>query len=187
MELRATQRREYIRVRVALGVGFTPISAEECRRLGRERNERANPAWPEVEVPQCSPGSETEGLLEALRVINEKLDFLLTRLCAGEPRRHKWRGTTVDVSGGGLCLASEAPVAVGQHLDLSLVLPTWPEIRLELLGQVRLVEAPEPGAEEKVFKLGVAFVGMSEIDRDRLVRYIFQKQRECLRHGLKQA
>jgi len=184
MELRATQKREYIRVRMGLHVGFTPISPEECRRLQRDRCERPHLAWPEVELPKSLPGSETEQLLEALRIINEKLDYLLLRLCAGKPRRHRCSGATLDVSGGGACLSSSHSVPVGQHLDLSLLLPTRPEIRLELLGVVRSVEPDEESGE---YRLGVEFMALSEIDRDRLVRYIFQKQRECLRHGLKPA
>lgn len=185
MELRVAQKREFIRVQMALAVGYTPISPEECRNLQRERNERCNPPWPQIELPQCAPGSESEGLLEALRIINEKLDYLLLRLCSGKPRRHRYHGFTVDVSGGGLCLVVDAPLALDQHLDLSFTLPTRPEIRLDLLGQVRLVETAS--GEEEGFVMGIELVSLSEIDRDRLVRYIFQKQRECLRHGLKPA
>jgi len=170
---------------MSLEVGYTPVSAEECRRLQRERSERTQGAWPALELPQPQPGAESERLLEALRVINDKLDYLLDRLTAGKPRRHRLSGTTVDVSGGGISLATGSPLPVGQHVDMTFLLPTRPEIRLDLLGRVRLVEQLEE--EMDAYKIGVEFVALSEIDRDRLVRYIFQKQRECLRHGLKSA
>lgn len=185
MELRVAQKREYIRVRMALAVGYTPVGPEEARRLQRERNERCSPPWPPIELPPCAPGSEAEGLLEALRIINDKLDYLLLRLCAGKPRRHKHHGTSIDVSGGGMCLVATDPLPVGQHLDLSFTLPTQPEIRLDLLGVVRSVE--RAAEAEEGYMMGIEFMSIGEIDRDRLVRYIFQKQRECLRHGLKPA
>ena len=183
MELRAAQKREFIRVRMSLDVGYTPVSAEESRRLQRERSERTQGAWPALELRPQS-GAESERLLEAMRVINDKLDYLLDRLTAGKPRRHRLGGTTVDVSGGGISLVTGSPLPMGQHVDMTFLLPTRPEIRLDLLGKVRLVEQLE---EEGAYKIGVEFVALNEIDRDRLVRYIFQKQRECLRHGLKSA
>ncbi len=186
MELRAAQRREFIRVRVDLSVGYTPISAEECRQLKGERNQRAAPPWPDLELPKFPPGSESEALLESLRIINDKLDYLLGRLCGAQPRRHQFSATTIDVSGGGLCLAAAEPAPLGEYVDMTLVLPTWPQISLELLGQVQSVDKPEP-EEGDAFKIGIGFVALSEIDRDRLVRYIFQKQRECLRHRMKPA
>jgi c-di-GMP-binding flagellar brake protein YcgR len=186
LELRAAQKREYIRVRVALKVDFTPISAETSRCLARQRTSGANQPWPALELPQVEAGSESEGLLEGMRLINDKLDYLLGRLCSPPRPGHQRSGTTVDVSGGGMCLETEQPLPPGQHLDMSLVLPTWPEIRLELLGLVRSVEGP-PAGEEGGYRLGIRFSSLGEIDRDRLVRYIFQRQRECLRHGLKPA
>ncbi|MFH0809184.1 MAG: PilZ domain-containing protein [Pseudomonadota bacterium] len=187
MELRAAQRREYIRVRVDLEVSYTPISPEECRQLRSERSERTLRAWPEIELPRYAQDSDAEGLLSALRIINEKLDYIVARLCEGKAPEHPYSGNTIDVSGGGVCIAVREPQPVGTFLDISLVLPTRPDIRLDLLGQVQVVEKPDPQDVDPCHKLGVEFIGLGDVDRDRLVRYIFQKQRECLRHGLKPA
>jgi c-di-GMP-binding flagellar brake protein YcgR len=181
MGLRSAQKREFIRVKLALEVGYTPISAEDCRRIKTERADRPDEPWMEVDLPERAGGTEAEDLLNAMRLINEKLDYLLQRVCGGEPKRHSHTGVTIDISGGGLCLAAAKPLPMGQWLDMTLALRTWPEIRIDMIGQVQSVDGPD--SETDCYKLGIGFGVLREIDRDRLVRYIFQKQRECLRLG----
>jgi c-di-GMP-binding flagellar brake protein YcgR len=187
-ELRAAQRREFIRARLALPLGYTAVTQQEFRRLKRCREQAGlKPCWPEGELPQIMPGAETDGLIGLLKVINDKLDYLLLRFTEQGKRKHARTAQTLDVSGGGLSFTAPGLVECGQHLDMTITLPVWPEVAIDLLGVVRKVDPPRPEEQEGSYIIGVEFEGMSEVDRDRLVRYIFHKQREMLRRRLQPA
>ena len=82
---------------------------------------------------------------------------------------------TVDVSGGGLLLAGPDTLTVGDELDFQLTLT--PGVT-PISGKGRVVRI-DPGGRR-----AVEFASISELDRRRLVRFIFECQREERRRGL---
>lgn len=84
-----------------------------------------------------------------------------------------------DISGGGLRLVSTQHYPVGTNVFLSFELPT--QEMVETIGQIVRVWQPQP--ERPVYWLGVKFVGMPERDRNKIIKYVFQKQLERHRRG----
>lgn len=82
---------------------------------------------------------------------------------------------TVDVSGGGLLLAGPDTLAVGEELTFRLTLT--PGVT-PVSGSGRVVRVDAQG------RRAVEFVSISELDRRRLVRFIFECQRSERRRGL---
>ena len=82
---------------------------------------------------------------------------------------------TVDVSGGGLLLAGPDTLAVGEELEFRLTLT--PGVT-PVTGTGRVVRVDGQG------RRAVEFESISELDRRRLVRFIFECQREERRRGL---
>ena len=82
---------------------------------------------------------------------------------------------TVDVSGGGLLLAGPETLEIGEEVKFRLTLT--PGV-LPVSGTGRVVRADGRG------RLGVVFVEISDLDRRRLVRFIFECQRAERRRGL---
>jgi len=90
-------------------------------------------------------------------------------------------GETLDISGGGLLFITHSPVEAGQIVELELNLPTPPPLfcKAKLL---RLLESPKvEGGSSKVIS---EFAEISEGMRDRIISFIFEKQREWIRKGL---
>ena len=82
---------------------------------------------------------------------------------------------TVDVSGGGLLLAGPDTLAVGEELTFRLTLT--PGVT-PVSGTGRVVRVDAQGHR------AVEFESISELDRRRLVRFIFECQRTERRRGL---
>ncbi|HEY2202256.1 MAG TPA: PilZ domain-containing protein, partial [Solirubrobacteraceae bacterium] len=82
---------------------------------------------------------------------------------------------TVDVSGGGLLLAGPDTLRVGHELTFQLTLT--PGVT-PVSGKGRVVRVDSQG------RLAVEFESISDLDRRRLVRFIFECQRSERRRGL---
>ena len=84
---------------------------------------------------------------------------------------------TVDVSGGGLLLAGPDTLAVGEELTFQLTIT--PGVT-PVSGTGRVVRVDPQG------RRAVEFESISELDRRRLVRFIFECQRTERRRGLEE-
>ena len=112
-----------------------------------------------------------------------------------EPRGKVATTITKNLSPGGLLFVSDAPVSVGDDLDLTLPLSGWD--RLSMSGVVKRVgsgarrELRRPGMRETT-EAAVKFTRITSLDQDRIVRLILlteHRRREAaiaLQHGLAQ-
>jgi len=90
--------------------------------------------------------------------------------------REKIQSFTVDLSGGGLLLAGPDTLQIGERVEFRLsVSQDVPPIT----GAGRVVRIDSKG------RRGVSFTDISDGDRRRLVRYIFDVQRAERRRGLR--
>jgi c-di-GMP-binding flagellar brake protein YcgR len=85
-----------------------------------------------------------------------------------------------NISGNGICLLLDNPFEPETRLDLYLNLfPEHPPIYI--MGQViRCLDATRDGGR-KTFEAGIAFVQIRQLDQDRIVKYVFDKQRKAVR------
>jgi c-di-GMP-binding flagellar brake protein YcgR len=84
---------------------------------------------------------------------------------------------TLDVSGGGLCLLAKQPLETDTLLELIINFPD--NFAVNTKGIVRRCMV-----EERIIKLGVCFHEISERLQDRIVNYVFKKQREYIQKGI---
>lgn len=90
-------------------------------------------------------------------------------------------GTTVDISGGGICFLTNDPIEAGQILDMEINLPD----REPVFCQVRVLRLHQPnGKNSKTNKAFSEYVDITETQRDRIVRFVLEKQRELIKKGL---
>lgn len=86
---------------------------------------------------------------------------------------------TADLSGGGVALYTPQPLLDGAILDMWIALPEGEEIHAT--GQVMRVGDRGPDGSQIA---GVRFIGLTERDRNAVIRFIFREQRERRRRGL---
>lgn len=99
----------------------------------------------------------------------------------GASRPPKQSTTTRDISGNGICLVLKEPLERGVRLDLFLkIFEDRPPIYV--MGEVVRSEPVESsGNNTRVFHVGIQFINIRLSDQDRIVRFIFDQQRQMAR------
>lgn len=118
-------------------------------------------------------------IINALIDINLKLNLIFTMLsCSeGEPSIFTQKPVEVNLSEGGIGFTIKGKVKKGDILELKMLLPVFPLVLIKAWGKViRSTSVPKDGC-----KVGVQYLNVKEEDRDKIVHYIFKKQRELLR------
>jgi c-di-GMP-binding flagellar brake protein YcgR len=87
---------------------------------------------------------------------------------------------TRDLSGGGLQAICEQSIPIGTKLKMAVTLPEDGE--LELDGEVIRVQKPQE--DRQLFWISIKFVGVRNIVRDKISKFIFKKQLEQRQKGL---
>ncbi|MDD3269359.1 MAG: PilZ domain-containing protein, partial [Syntrophomonadaceae bacterium] len=87
--------------------------------------------------------------------------------------------TVIDISGGGICMLNGEAIAKDTLLEMEIIFPD--KFILKINGTVtRNLD------ENKPVKIGVCFQEINERDQERIVGYVFKKQREHIRKGVGQ-
>ncbi|MDD2420812.1 MAG: PilZ domain-containing protein [Heliobacteriaceae bacterium] len=96
------------------------------------------------------------------------------------PQDWRWRPTIIrDISGGGVCLVLKEKLGIDQKMVLDVPLE---DVVMRLQGCVRR-EFRDKGDQRTTWVYGVEFIGHSEAEKDKIVQYIFARQREMRRQG----
>jgi len=88
--------------------------------------------------------------------------------------------TTKDLSGGGLQVIYNTKLPVGKKVKLILQLPD--SDCLEVDGEVLRILQPQD--DRNLFWIGIKFLNIPELDRDKISKFIFKKQLEQRQKGL---
>lgn len=86
---------------------------------------------------------------------------------------------TKDISGGGVRLEIPHAYELGTELELHLKLPAARIVAVGKVVRCLQLEAPKKG-----YNIGIQFTIIEERDRDRIIKYIFDRQRELRKKGL---
>lgn len=85
---------------------------------------------------------------------------------------------TRNISGSGACIISNEHVQKGSLIELTLYLDANNIVKT--VSKILRVEKIE-SAKDKKYELGLLFVKISKPDEDRLIKYIFDQQRQLLK------
>lgn len=84
----------------------------------------------------------------------------------------------VSVSGDGIRFPPYGPLAVGDLIRMRVILP--PFVPVEMNGEVIRVR-PDPHGPDPGRSVAVRFVEIAGVDREKIIRYVIQRQAELLR------
>jgi c-di-GMP-binding flagellar brake protein YcgR len=171
------KEREYSRVDAYLPLKVRAIPQKEQNEV-RSRSSQdflgmSFPNLPEIEDPI---------LAGCMRAINAKLDAILNFLKLQDQGMVAPQVLPVNISGSGLRFYNPEPFAQGDLLEICLVLPTQPDTMLYTYGEVIRSE-PAPCARHNTC---VSFTVIDEDIREKIVKFVFERQRELLRKQRRQ-
>ncbi len=179
--------RNLARVLVSFPVQFLLLSEEEFESLckiyvstpTKDRLEKSGGApHPQLDVS----GTMAAAIFDRLDRIEEKMELLLV---AGGIETEKSKipameiAQALDLSGSGIRVLSRVAMSKGWYLKLSFDIPGPQSFNIVTLGRV-----VRSGSQNKegYFDFACKFESMCEEDQDRVIAYVFRRQRE-LAHG----
>lgn len=120
--------------------------------------------------------------------LNRKIDLLIEFLTQeNRPKVEIPHNMSVCISASGIRLNISEQSNPGQKIALCIILPFVPPTRIFIIGEVtRSVPLSDPlniGVEEggTGYETAVRFLDLKDDDYEKIVKYIFKKQRDILR------
>jgi hypothetical protein len=122
-------------------------------------------------------------LQRVLSDLNSKLDLLFflvgndeyKALLVSPPKK-------INLSGSGLAFYSDQVYGVGEAMVLKMALPLSPLAFIELIVEVvSCSETNRQKEEGNIYRVAAKYVLISDESREKIIRYVFQRQREVLR------
>ncbi len=151
-DLEKFQRRQYYRLEYAIEIQYRIISLEESTNIKKLEAEIYN--------------SEEE---------KEKLDQFL------QEEQSQWiQATIIDISGGGCRFNSQVEHQVGQNTKVQLSY-TYRGKKLRGLYDARLIYSEPIEKMKGYFEHRVEFTNISVVERENLIKYIFEQERKIRR------
>jgi len=113
----------------------------------------------------------------ALEILDEKLNYLIGINVAKQSDCSDLEEHLVNMSVSGMRFTMQGDCKVNDWLKITLRLPLFPPVIIELLAKVMHVKA----MSENKIQLGVAFSYRCEDEEDAITTYIFKRHRETIR------
>jgi hypothetical protein len=179
------ERRAFFRIHDHLLVEFRQITPEDFTKLKDVVQYNSTQVTDKNKETHLIADKEVKSgndeLFDYMRLINKKLDTiidLLTKSQYGEIY-HSVQ-TEVILSGAGVQFESQIALKAGDYAELKIIVPIFPYPKITILCQVVRSESLH-GGFGGTFRIAMQFLVINEKDRDLLVNYIFEKEREYLR------
>ena len=177
--LKSENQRKYTRVDDLLRVDYQKVSQEVYQKYEGNCEGICQPIFGE---PLKTPEIEEitlDLLYKLIYQANLKMDRILKILEDTDTSPYTSVGTEhVNISGSGMKFIADQMYVIGDILALRVFLPLASSTWITVLGKVASsTELPREGG----YSTAVHFVGLSESDREMIIRYVFKRQRELLR------
>jgi len=177
--------RGYVRVDDILKIDYRKIPQEYYKKCGSKQDVIFKNIFGEpIKVPEIEGGAEgvdLELLYNLIYQANLKIDRILDVLERKDTERYASAGSEwVNISGSGMRFVVNQRFSRGDIIAFKVFLPLSSRTWINVLGKVMSVT--ESDSENK-YSTAVKFIDLSEVDREMIIRYVFQRQRELLRLG----
>jgi hypothetical protein len=184
-----SERRRYFRIDDDVILSFRAVEAA-CMELRDEDDPQPDAFTLSTHLELL--GLESRSLLrrieredpllgDYLRLLEQKIDLIGRGLMSREADTSHNPARRVSLSASGLAFNASNGFTLGDTLELKLILP--PSL-VGLRAYGRVVQCRKGWAQDPTdFHIAVDFVGLSERDRELLIRHIIKRQSQQLRSG----
>lgn len=187
-----SEKREFFRIKDRLEIEFRGINKQEFLQLEREIRYRPSQLYADntraIQYEEGRKWEDDKDIQTAyLRLIDRKVSAILDLLSRYSRDRDlsqaklftAWYGEA-DISGAGLAFILQTPFKEGDLVHMKVMLPIFPYPTIHALCEaVRQREVPNE--DSTGWKNAFKFLVINDLDRDLLISYIFDKEREQIR------
>ncbi|NVL89815.1 MAG: PilZ domain-containing protein [Desulfobacterales bacterium] len=194
-ESQSQERREYVRAPLFVDVEFAVVSRDEyeaVRQSEQQARRRAIFSFDQGGQHEAD-SSFYSGMVDFLIDIDHKLDRMLrlmSRLSGLESPAYSddkgkgdevfFAGQGLDISGAGMGIICDKALEEGQIIKANFMIPRFPVIPLVVFGEVVRVAPVQEGGRQR-FNVFLGFIDLDEEDREKIISYTFQVQRDTIR------
>ncbi len=168
-------RREYSRVDV-----YIPL---ECRLLDKDELglvESRLSADVMLADFRLMPPLVNHPQFESLHLLNKKLDMIIKMIGLQCEGFHSLPFKYVSLSGNGMRFSSQQCYSLGDVLECKMILTLQQSAAIYTYGEVVRV-----GSQSNSYFINVRFIAIDHKIRDKIVRFVFETEREILRQRKK--
>jgi len=119
---------------------------------------------------------------KALQMIDQKLNYLISTQMLNDANRLHLQEQSVNLSITGMNFLSENHYREGDGVEITLMLPSFPPLLMELLAEVKRIKPGKKGQH-----IGVDFVFRSEDEERNISHHVLKRQREMIRLAAQKA
>lgn len=164
--------REYSRVDATIPMEVRTVPEEERGGL-RSRTSTESIAADLQSLPEVADSE----LSECLKIINTKLDTIINMLTFQTRECCSLHLTCVNISAGGVRTVLTDAHRLGDFVEVKMMFPTLPYVVFYVYGDVVRCERLEDGR----YQTSIEFTAIDEEIRDKIAKFVFERQREILR------
>lgn len=113
--------------------------------------------------------------------LDAKLKVVTNKIDEDKKSAEFFTATTTDISGGGVLLGCDSQLNVGEEMEAIIFISENQTV--SAIG--RIVRVTELSASSKYkYSVGLEFTNIKEPERDKIIKYIFDQQRQLRTKGL---
>ncbi len=116
--------------------------------------------------------------------LNRKIDILIELLTNRDrPEVELPEMREVSISASGIKININEPSNPGQKIALCIILPFVPPAKLFIMGEVTrsILLVSMSDRDSEIYETGIKFLNLKEEDQEKIIKYIFKRQRDLLR------
>ncbi|MBU2621858.1 MAG: PilZ domain-containing protein [Proteobacteria bacterium] len=170
-------------------VEYEIITPEEFHSIREKTFRPLNPDMEKLKIGRARSDNDNmdagfvinDNMAEFFVRMDEKLDRILLMLSKNEVFSGcSGQGTGNNISASGMNICIDRPVKQGQIVHANIVLSKLPFFCIDVYGEIIRIDALKE-KDAPLCQVGIKFLNLDEIGREKIVAYIFQQQREAIR------
>ena len=180
------ERRSYVRGNLDFKVQYKVITPEEYEDLKRFDKAIFSPFKNANSIDVSNTdidavNAANASLINYLVQMDAKLDRILELISTEKKVEASFRhGIGQNISGSGMQMVVDTPVELGKIIHSKFLLSQFPFIFMDIFGEViREKEFKKDGTT--LYRVGIKFLDLNITDREKIIAFVFQKQREAIR------
>jgi len=179
----ADNRRQDFRVEDMLPWNDAPISLEEFEMRKKHvgiRSRQSSMLRDMVGTDLFAGDSRNKlnsDVAQAMEALDAKLNYLIGINTLNDANRSDLNERAINLSVTGASFVSEQIYQQGEPVFMTMMLPSFPPLVLELLGEVMWVRENQHGRP----LIGVKFFYRCDEEEDSIAKYVFRRHREMIR------
>jgi len=177
-------RRECFRLDDVLYLAESPLTRGELELKKNQTSNIAKQSLALRDVINSNSGINFGGLqgtdtetLKGLDILDAKLNYIISMLSDQKAFESQLEKKQVNISTSGIKFVSKHDYCKDDFVELRIMLPLFPPLFLDLLGQVKQASPSRYGH----LMIGIEFLFKSDVEEQCISQYVFQRHREVLR------